>query len=93
MGGCQTRLCRWSSRRTRLGLGCRCFRGLVRLCSSFLRGQFLKVLPHLLRVVQVERTGVRLLFRDADLRQVVDQDFRLDLEFPGQLIDSNLIRV
>ncbi len=36
---------------------------------------------------------MRLLVVDADLREIIDQDFRLDLKFPGQLVDSNLIRV
>jgi hypothetical protein len=49
------------------------------------------MLPHELGVVQVERTRVRLLVRDADFRQVVNQDFGLDLEFSGQLVDADLI--
>jgi hypothetical protein len=44
-------------------------------------------------VVEVERTRVRFLLGYADFGQVVDQDFRLDLELPGQLVNSNLIGV
>jgi hypothetical protein len=51
------------------------------------------MLAHQLGVIEIERAGVRLLIRDANLRQVIDQDFRLDLEFPCQLINSNLIWV
>lgn len=46
-----------------------------------------------LRVFEVERTRVRLLFRDADFRQEIDQDFRFDLEFARQLVNSNLIGI
>jgi len=67
--------------------------GFCRLSSRFLLSQFVEMLANELRVPEVERTGVRLLFRDADLRQVLDQNFGLDLKFPGQLINSNLIRI
>src|SRR5580704_17386567 len=36
---------------------------------------------------------MRLFLGDADFRQVLDQNFRFDLEFPGQLINSYLIRI
>jgi len=49
------------------------------------------MLPHKFRVVQVERARVRLLVRDADLWQVINQDFGLDLEFSGQLVNADLI--
>jgi hypothetical protein len=49
------------------------------------------MLPHQFGVLDVERTRVRLLLGDADLRQVVDQHLGLDLEFPCQLVDANLI--
>jgi hypothetical protein len=45
------------------------------------------------RFVEVERARVRFLFGYADFGQVVDQDFRLDLKLPGQLVNSNLIWV
>ena len=44
-------------------------------------------------VIEVKRARVRFLFGDADFGQVVDQDFRLDLELPGQLVNSDLIWV
>ncbi len=36
---------------------------------------------------------MRLLFRDADFRQEIDQDLCFDLEFPRQLVNSNLIGI
>ena len=42
---------------------------------------------------EIERARVRLLFRDADFRQEIDQDFRFDLEFARQLVNSNLIGI
>lgn len=51
------------------------------------------MLPYLLGVIEFERTRVSFLFGDADFGQVIDQDFRLDLEFPGQLVNSDLIGV
>jgi hypothetical protein len=49
------------------------------------------MLPHQFGVVEVERARVRLLVRDADLGQIIDQDLGLDLEFSGQLVDADLI--
>jgi hypothetical protein len=51
------------------------------------------MLPRQLGVIQIERTRVRLLVRDADLRQEIDQHLGLDLEFPGQLVDADLIGI
>jgi hypothetical protein len=79
--------CRRRSQSSRLGLG----RRLGRFCRGFLRGEILEMLPHQLGVLEIKRARVRLLFLDADLRQVVDQHFGLDLEFPCQFIDANLI--
>ena len=39
--------------------------------------------------VVVERTGVRLLLGDAQFRQQLQNDVRLDLEFSSQLVDAN----
>jgi len=44
-------------------------------------------------MLHVDRARVRFLFGDADLRQVVDQHFRLDLEFPREFVDPDLISV
>jgi len=49
------------------------------------------MLPHQFGMIQVERARVRLLVRDADFRQVIDQDLGLDLEFSGQLVNADLI--
>jgi len=39
--------------------------------------------------VIIERTGVRLLLGDAQFRQQLQNDVRLDLEFSSQLVDAN----
>jgi hypothetical protein len=62
------------------GLGCR-VRG----------GEIVEMFPRQFGVLDIERARVRFLILDADLRQVVDQHLGLDLEFPCQLIDTNLI--
>jgi hypothetical protein len=36
---------------------------------------------------------MRFLFRDAESGQEINNRFRLDLQFAGQLVDSDLIRV
>ncbi|HVB08193.1 MAG TPA: hypothetical protein VNF00_04535 [Candidatus Acidoferrales bacterium] len=48
------------------------------------------MLPHAVGLIILHRTGMRFLFGDADLRQVVDQDFCLDLEFPREFVDADL---
>jgi hypothetical protein len=45
------------------------------------------------RMLDVDRARVRFLFCNADLRQVVDQHLRLDLKFPREFVDSDLISV
>jgi hypothetical protein len=64
-----------------------------RFSRRFLLRQLVEMLANELRMREIERTGVRLFFCDADLGQVLDQHFGLDLEFPGQLVNSNLIRI
>ena len=66
---------------------------LLRFGRSFLRRQALEMLSRELRMFEVERARVRLLFRDADFRQEIDQDFRFDLELARQLVNSNLIGI
>jgi hypothetical protein len=39
--------------------------------------------------IVVERTGVRLFVGDTKFRQQIQNDARLNLEFPGQLVDAN----
>jgi hypothetical protein len=51
------------------------------------------MLAHELGMLQIDRTRVRLFFRDADFRQELDQNLRLDLQFACQLIDPDLIRI
>jgi hypothetical protein len=61
--------------------------------GSFLRRQSRKMLSRKLRMFEIERARVRLLFRDADFRQEIDQDFCFNLEFARQLVNSNLIGI
>jgi hypothetical protein len=58
-----------------------------------LGGETVEMFPREFRVLEIERAGVRLFLLDADLRQEVDQHFGLNLEFPRQLVNSNLIRI
>ena len=51
------------------------------------------MLAHEFGVGEIERARVGLLFCDADLREVVDQDLGLDFQLPGQLVNSNLVGV
>ena len=51
------------------------------------------MLARQLRMLDVNRARVRLFFRHTNFRQVIDQDFGLDLELPGQLIDADLIGI
>jgi len=41
------------------------------------------MLPHQLGMVQIEGAGVCLLVIDTNLRQIIDQDFGLDLKLSG----------
>jgi hypothetical protein len=49
--------------------------------------------PREFGLVEIERARVRLLFSDADFRKEIDQHLRLNLKFPRQLVNSNLIRI
>jgi hypothetical protein len=51
------------------------------------------MLAHQFGVIEVERTRMRFLLRDADLGQIVDQNFRFDFKLSRQFVDSYLIRV
>jgi hypothetical protein len=84
------------SRRDRLRprlLRCASFRGLCRFFSFFGSRQAAEMLAHQFSVLQVNRARVRLFFRDASFREVINQDFRLDLQFPRQLINPDLIGI
>jgi hypothetical protein len=45
------------------------------------------------RVLDVDRTRVRLLFLDADRGQKVDQHLGLDLQLAGQLVQPDLFGI
>jgi hypothetical protein len=45
------------------------------------------------RDIVVERAGMRLLIGDAQFRQHVQDDARLDFEFPRQLVDANFTHI
>lgn len=51
-----------------------------------------EMLPNKLGVLEINRTGVRLLLGNAGLRQILDQYLSLDLELACQLVDSDLMR-
>jgi hypothetical protein len=89
---------RWRPSRSHpRGLGSRVFRFFFRLGNRlsvrFLFGGSLNLLPHLLRDVRGDRARVRLLFRHSVPGQQVNDGFGLDLEFAGQLVNSDLIYV
>jgi hypothetical protein len=80
----------------------RSFRGRVlhflfrlgsRLRVRFLLSGSLNLFAHLLRDVRGYRARVRFLLRDAVPRQQVNDGFRLDLQFAGQFVNSDLIYV
>lgn len=48
------------------------------------------MLPHAVRLLVLQGARVRFLLGDADVRQVLDQDFCLDLQFPRELVDADL---
>jgi hypothetical protein len=68
-------------------------RGLLRRLSFFSSRQAAEMLAHQFRMLQVDRARVRLFFRDAGFRKIVNQDFRLDLQFPCQLVNPDLIGI
>ena len=44
-----------------------------------------------LRLIHFDGAGVRLLFRDSDLQQQIENHFAFDFEFPRQVVNSNLL--
>jgi hypothetical protein len=78
-------------------LRCRFLCFLLRLGRRFRLGlrfrNALNLLAHFLGDVHRNRTRVRLLFRDAEPGQKVNDRFGLDLQLAGQFVDSDLIRV
>jgi hypothetical protein len=51
------------------------------------------MLLYFFRYIGGNRAGVRFLFGNAKTGQQVNNGFRLDLEFAGELIDADLICV
>jgi hypothetical protein len=51
------------------------------------------MLAHPFRMHQIDRTRVRLLLGNAGFWEVLDQHFRLDLEFSSQFINPDLIGI
>jgi hypothetical protein len=49
-----------------------------------------KVTAHALRFIELKRTRVGLLLRDAHFGKDVKNLLALDFQFPGQIVDSNL---
>jgi hypothetical protein len=78
---------RGRSRSRAWGLG---FGGFFGVFGGF--GEGLEVLAREFGVLDINGTRVGLLLGDADLREILDEDFGLDLEFPGQLVDADLVR-
>ena len=62
---------------------------LARRLGWFCKGASRHAAADLQGDIVVERTGMRLLFGDAQLRQHVQDDARLDFEFPRQLVNAN----
>ncbi len=56
-------------------------------------GEGAEVLAREFGVLDINRTRVGLFLGDADLGKELDQDFGLDLEFAGQLVDADLVRL
>jgi hypothetical protein len=87
------RRCRPHSR----SLGRHILRFFFRLGRRFrLRFRFrdaLNLLAHFLRNVHRNRTRVRLLFRDAEAGQKINDRLGLDLQLASQLVDSDLVCV
>ncbi|HEV2445018.1 MAG TPA: hypothetical protein VGS58_03820 [Candidatus Sulfopaludibacter sp.] len=44
-------------------------------------------------MLEIERAGVRLLLRDANLREELDQHLGFDLKFSRQFVDTDLIGI
>jgi hypothetical protein len=60
-----------------------------RFLRSFRRLPLAETAAKLQRNLVVERAGVRLLVRDPELRQQIEEDVRLYFELARQLIDAN----
>jgi hypothetical protein len=61
----------------------------LRLARHTARALALEVAAHLLGLIGLDRTGVRLALGHANRRQSVQDGPALDLQFACQIIDSN----
>lgn len=71
----------------------RFFRGGGFFGSGFGGGQLLEMFADFFRGGEFNRTGVSLLFGDANFGEIVDDGLRLDFEVAGQFVDADLIDV
>jgi hypothetical protein len=46
--------------------------------------------PHFLRLMILERTGVRLLLSDSNFGENIKNGLAFNFQLPGQIVDSNL---
>ena len=67
-----------------------CFSGF---CRGFGGGEIMEMLPYTVRLLILKGARVRFLLGDADVRQVLDQDFSLDLQLPRELVDADLRQI
>ncbi len=50
----------------------------------------MKMFPDFFRRRKIDRTGVRFLFRDADLGQVINHRLGFHFQLAGQFVNANL---
>jgi hypothetical protein len=62
-------------------------------CSHFGVSELFEMLAHLLGHWQIDGAGVRFLFLDSHLRQIIYDRFGLYFKIAGQFVDPNLINV
>jgi REP-associated tyrosine transposase len=58
-------------------------------CEYIQQNPVKAVRPNLLRLLLLDRTGVRLLFENSNQGQRVKNRFALDLQLPSQVVDAN----
>lgn len=72
-------------------LGLDCYFG--RLCRRFRVRKLAKMFSGQLGMLDIERAGMCLFLRDADLREKIDQHLGLDLKLSRQFVDTDLIGI
>lgn len=85
--------CGWKRGAARSRSGRGFFRGAFGFGGGFGVRDTLQVVLNFFRNIGGNGTGVRFLFGNAETCQKVNDGFRLDLEFAGELIDADLICV